>query len=260
MPTLPIRDKIVLESFFRTNTELNIYSLGDLDDFFWPDTTWYALTEDKTPLAIALLYTGQKLPALLALSESPSLMSELLQSIIHLLPQQFYAHLSPGLESVFAKPYKLDSYGMHFKMARHNKSAVDTFDCSHVIRLSVSDMDDVEELYKASYPDNWFDRRMLETNYYFGLKQNKELVSIAGVHVYSATYRVAALGNITTHPSYRNNGFGTMVTARLCQELSGIVDTIGLNVKADNPTAISCYQKLGFEIIASYNEYMITRK
>ena len=96
------------------------------------------------------------------------------------------------------------------------------------------------QLYKESYPENWFDQRMLETNQYFGVWKDDKLVSIAGIHVYSEVYRVAALGNITTHPFYRNNGYGTLVTARLCQSLSEKVDHIGLNVKSQyvNPMGI----------------------
>jgi len=35
---------------------------------------------------------------------------------------------------------------------------------------------------------------------------------------------------------------------------------IGLNVKADNHAAISCYKKNGFEIVASYGEFVVHAK
>jgi ribosomal protein S18 acetylase RimI-like enzyme len=38
------------------------------------------------------------------------------------------------------------------------------------------------------------------------------------------------------------------------------VDYIGLNVKADNTGAISCYERLGFEKIALYGEYTLELK
>jgi len=85
------------------------------------------------------------------------------------------------------------------------------------------------------------------------------LASIAGVHVYSEQYRVAALGNIATLPSHRRKGHGTRVTARFCQSLSQHIDHIGLNVKADNTSAVSCYEKLGFEVAATHGEYLIHR-
>ena len=82
----------------------------------------------------------------------------------------------------------------------------------------------------------------------------------AGVHVYSEEYRVAALGNIVTHPDYRNRGFGRIVTAYLCKKLLEKVDHIGLNVHRDNVSAIRCYENLGFEILGKYEECMVTLK
>ena len=73
----------------------------------------------------------------------------------------------------------------------------------------------------------------------------------------SPRYRVAALGNIATHPKYRGKGYGTAVTAKLCGSLLREVDHIGLNVKADNKSAIRCYEKLGFEVVCSYGEYEV---
>jgi predicted GNAT family acetyltransferase len=49
------------------------------------------------------------------------------------------------------------------------------------------------------------------------------------------------------------------VTARLCQSLLDQVCHIGLNVKADNLSAISCYRRLGFEPIASFGEFTIEK-
>jgi predicted GNAT family acetyltransferase len=101
---------------------------------------------------------------------------------------------------------------------------------------------------------------MLETDQYFGIREAGCLVSVAGIHVYSSEYKVAALGNIATAPSFRNKGYGRQVTAKTCQSLLKNVCHVGLDVKADNDTAISCYKRLGFEVVASYGEYMVERK
>jgi predicted GNAT family acetyltransferase len=98
---------------------------------------------------------------------------------------------------------------------------------------------------------------MLRTKQYFGLRLKNRLLSVAGIHVYSEKYKVAALGNIVTHPDYRGKGYSKAVTARLCQSLAEHVDNIGLNVKADNTAAISMYRKLGFEIVGTYFELMV---
>ena len=260
MRPICLHDKTSIESFLRENTELHIYSIGDLDDFFWPYTTWYALPGNKGLDAIALLYTGQELPTLLALSEQPITMAGLLESIVPLLPHRFYAHLSPGLEGVFQATHTIDSHGTHYKMALRQPSCVGDLQDCNIVRLGGPDLDDLCRLYRESYPGNWFESRMLQTNQYFGIRKDGQLVSAAGVHVYSEMYRVAALGNIATHPAYRRKGYGGAVTTYLCRSLLAKVDHIGLNVKADNEAAICCYQKAAFEVKASYGEFVIKRK
>jgi predicted GNAT family acetyltransferase len=119
-------------------------------------------------------------------------------------------------------------------------------------------LDDLLRLYDESYPGNWFDPHLLQTRQYFGLRVKGGLVSVAGVHVYSETYRVAAIGNVVTHPAHRNKGYARLVTARLCQSLLETVDHIGLNVRADNEAAIACYRKLGFKTVAPYGEFTVS--
>jgi len=256
LETVILRDKGALEAFFRRDVFLHIYNIGDLDDFFWRNTTWYAQREGDTILAVVLLYTGLELPTLLAFSGDREATEELLRSIINELPAKLYAHLSTGLEKVLGERFALESHGEHYKMALRDKSPMQCVDCSEVVRLSTTDLDEMMRFYRESYPGNWFDPRMLETNQYFGIRRDGVLVSAGGIHVYSKRYRVAALGNITTHPDQRNRGYARAVTARLCRSLSDSVDHIGLNVKADNSAAISCYKGLGFEICVTYGEYM----
>ncbi len=255
-----LHDKASIERVLRQNVYLHLYGIGDLDDFFWPHTVWYATASDTEITSVALLYLGQSLPTLLALSEKAGMMDGLLESILPVLPQRFYAHLSPGVESVFRGTHRLESHGEHLKMALVHSSVVEACNCQDTCRLGPGDVDEIAHFYGRCYPGNWFDPRMLETDQYFGIREGECLVSVAGIHVYSRQYKVAALGNIATAPSHRNKGYGRRVTARTCQSLLGDVCHIGLNVKADNKAAISCYEKLGFETIGSYGEYMVHRQ
>jgi ribosomal protein S18 acetylase RimI-like enzyme len=38
------------------------------------------------------------------------------------------------------------------------------------------------------------------------------------------------------------------------------IECVGLNVKADNRHALTCYEKLGFERVANYGEYSLEPK
>jgi predicted GNAT family acetyltransferase len=188
-------------------------------------------------------------------------MQALLESIEHLLPGRFYAHLSPGLESVFGARYEVVDHGEHYKMALRQRDKVENRRSADVVSLCSADSEEMLAFYEKCYPGNWFDSRMLETQQYFGVRDKNALVSVAGVHVYSRQYRVAALGNITTLPSHRNRGYAARTTARLCQSLlESNIEHVGCNVRADNGPAISCYKGLGFQVVASYGEFTVQRQ
>ena len=258
MRPICLHDRDAIEAALRRSVYLNLYSIGDLDDFFWPYTTWYGQETGAGLEAVILVYTGMSVPVLVALADGPNgPMGDLLRSILHLLPRRIYAHLTPELLPIVARDYAVESHGLHYKMALGDTSRLQAFDTSEVVSLSAPDLPTLQRLYRR-YPGNSFDPRMIETGQFFGIRRGDDIVSVAGIHVYSRRYRVAALGNITTDPRYRGQGLATLVTARLCLELLQAVDHIGLNVKADNAAALACYSRLGFERIGDYEECMLT--
>lgn len=127
--------------------------------------------------------------------------------------------------------------------------------------MTHADSDRLKALYTIAHPDNIFDKRMLETGRYYGVREGDSIVSVAGIHAYSFDYKVAVLGNVTTHPDYRGRGLGTGACAKLCQVLhdEGIVH-IGLNVRSDNAGAIRIYERLGFETVLEFGTYTFTSK
>lgn len=256
-----LHHKEEIEKFLCQDIFLYLYNLGDLDDFFWPYTTWYALKDQARIQQLALLYTQTSLPVLLGLAREPThLMEQLLREIIHLLPRRFYAHLSGTAVQVLKDEYQVRSHGLHYKMALTDTSQLLQVDTSAATPLSSANERELADFYRLSYPGNWFEPRMLATGYYYGIRQRQDLVAVAGVHVYSQPYKVAALGNIAVHPQFRSQGFGKIICAKVCQTLLSTVQHIGLNVKADNIAAIRCYEKLGFEPIATYEEYSLVLK
>lgn len=262
MSLIFLHDKATIERYLLKFPQLNYYHLGDLDDFFWPYTTWYGWQDAGQLKALVLFYTGIAPAVLLAiLNENQPEMKALLRASLPFLPPKFYSHLSPGLESIFQENYTLEHHGEHFKMGLTGRAKLDAIDTAAVEPLASEHLPEITALYQAAYPGNWFDPRMLETGQYVGLRDAAgQLVSAAGIHVYSPVYKIAALGNITTHPDRRGEGLGTTVTAGLCKRLLETVETIGLNVRSDNAPAIAAYRKIGFEVVGTYHEWMVTLK
>lgn len=252
-----INDKKVIETHFRKNTGLNLYQLGDLDDFFWKYTKWFSLKDASEVSQIILLYSGTELPVILALCDSDfEEMKTLLNNIINILPKKFYSHLSPGLKEALKSRYNFTSHGTYLKMTLDKSDFKFQTEDENIRRLISSDLSELLEFYNKSYPDNWFDRRMLETGKYFGYFLNGKIAAVSGIHVYSPEYKIAVLGNITTHPELRGKSLCAGVTACLCTDLFETVDNIGLNVHCENIPAIRSYEKIGFKKIAEYEEYM----
>ena len=255
-----IRDKKIIEDHFRKNTDLNIYSIGDLDDFFWKYTKWLAAFDGERIAQIALLYQASDHSTFLAITDNEiKSMYELIENVYETLPGKLYCHLSKGLVEAFGKNIKRNDHGAHYKMSLKNKEMLLKNDTEKIKRLNPEYISLINKLYGESYPDNFFDKRMLETGKYFGYFENEELTGISGIHVYSEPYKVATLGNITIHPLYRGKSICQKLTSALCRDLLLTVDNIGLNVSINNLSAINCYRKIGFEIIGEYEEYEIIK-
>ena len=257
-----IHDKEIIERYLRGNEALNIYCIGDLDDFFRPFTIWYGLYDGAGRLrSLAMLYTGGDIPALMAYrAYEDGALAELISGISKFLPANFYSHLCAPSEVALAEHFDLEAHGRHLKMYLNDASKITTGDDPAVKNLGTPDLEALVKLYKESYPGNWFDPPTLSTGQYFGIYEGSELTCAAGVHVFSPAYGAAALGNITTRPEYRGKGLAARVTAALCRSLMKKVRLIGLNVESENAPAIRCYEKLGFTVAGEYGEFMALSK
>ncbi|WP_433123965.1 GNAT family N-acetyltransferase [Micromonospora sp. CA-240977] len=247
-------DRAVLARLLGRDPVLHAYQLGDLDDFFWPYTSWFRRGEQ-----VVLLYHGVDLPTLLAFAApaDTAALSVLLAELAPVLPARLYAHLSPGLAGALAGSFRMAAGGRHHRMALTDPAALGAVDPAGVV-LGAADLPRLRELYARAYPGNWFDERMVQTGQYLGMFDGDALVAVAGVHVFSPAYGVAALGNVTTHPRWRGRGLGASVVAALCARLRRSVEHVTLNVQADNVAAVRLYERVGFARVADYEEWTLT--
>ncbi|MEV6369695.1 GNAT family N-acetyltransferase [Micromonospora musae] len=256
MPVRAEHDRVVLAGLLGRDPVLHAYQLGDLDDFFWPYTSWFRRGEQ-----VALLYHGVEPPTLLAFAapEHTAGLAALLAELTPLLPARLYAHLSPGVAAALAPAFDLDGPAAHLKMALTDPARLARVGPAGV-PLGAADLPQLRALYARAYPGNWFDPRMVQTGQYVGIRDGGALVAVAGVHVWSPAYGVAALGNVATDPRLRGRGLGAAVVAALCGRLRDSVAHVTLNVRADNVAAVRLYERLGFTRVADYGEYTLTAR
>ncbi|MFX0029038.1 MAG: GNAT family N-acetyltransferase [Candidatus Hermodarchaeota archaeon] len=249
-----IRDKVLLYNRFRQDIFLYAYHIGDLDDFYFSDCKWFGLKEGGHLIEVILLYTGLKVPTLLIFG-STERMPDLIKEILDKLPNRFYCHYQNDFHKFFESEYQMTFLGTYLKMKFQGDFAkLPTIDINETFLLNEEDTSDLLSLYQTAYPESYFIPYMLKTRKYFGIRAEKEIVSVAGVHVFSPLYNIAALGNITTHPNFRGRGLAKKCIVRLLKSFNGLIDQVGLNVKDENLIALRLYEKLGFHIHCTYKE------
>jgi ribosomal protein S18 acetylase RimI-like enzyme len=262
-----VAEKAQIEAFLRRDVGLHVYEIGDLDPFFWPHTRWYGWRSGpgEELQALCLLYTATAPVTLLALcgADATEPMVQLLRDLDPVLPARLYAHLSPGLLDDLAARWRGARPEPHLKMMLTDASAVGAANTDPrwpTVPISARDLASVQRFYADCYPGNWFDARMLDTGQYRGVRQGDGWLAVAGVHVYSPVYRVAALGNIAVGTAHRGQGLGRAVTAAVCSALRPTIEVVGLNVHHDNVAARRCYERLGFTTVSTYDEIMLERQ
>jgi len=116
-------------------------------------------------------------------------------------------------------------------------------------RLTSADADALATLYQdgeatGEAPD-FFYSSMVTDGVFFGIYEDQDLSAVAGTHLVARDEGAAAIGNVYVRRDRRNRGLGKLVTAAVINELRD-VETIGLNVRVDNASAIRVYESLGF--------------
>ncbi|MFJ2775063.1 GNAT family N-acetyltransferase [Kitasatospora sp. NPDC087315] len=261
MSLLSLHDRAALTDRFRGDPGLHLFELGDLDDLLWPHTAWYTVSDDGP---VALLYAVGEIPTLLGFApeERWRSLEELLRAMLPVLPRRFLAHLSGRAEEALTPVYRVERRAALLRMTLSDRSCL----APHLdgpwapAPLGRADLPELLALFSVAYPGNWFDERMLDTGQYVGVREGGALVAVAGVHVHSPAHRVAAIGNVATHPAVRGRGAAGACVAELCRRLTGTTDHIGLNVRADNPGAAGLYRRLGFTVVAEFNESLLSAR
>jgi ribosomal protein S18 acetylase RimI-like enzyme len=261
MAVVDLHDRDAIAAVLRRNAPAHVYELGDLDDFDWPYTRWFGWEDGHRLEQVALLYTQPEVPVLIAISEEPAAsMSELVREILPALPSPLYVHVSPSLLDIFRERYAVEHEQPHLKLALTRPEAL-AGAALPVKILRETQLAELDALYHDAYPETWFTARMLATGRYVGVRRAGRLACVAGVHVYSPTWRVAALGNVATLPGLRGQGLAQGACAALCLLLlQDGIETISLNVRADNDAALAAYTRLGFETVTPYREAALYAK
>jgi ribosomal protein S18 acetylase RimI-like enzyme len=240
--TRRLTDRAEILTYLETDRLYASYAIGDLEAGMFEQSSWAGAERAGQLSALILLFRGLLPPALFLMGDAAGLRA-ILENVQY--PERLYITCRSEHLSMTRDCFAWDKTAPMWRMVLnpdHFQAA--TSDC---IRLSPAHHDLLAELYSLGGGDA-FDLYQLQQGVFCGVLVENRLVAVAGTHLVSPTYGVAAVGNVFTHPSHRCRGYGTATTSAVVAELlADGIDDIILNVGQNNASAIHVYERLGFE-------------
>ena len=130
----------------------------------------------------------------------------------------------------------------------------------HLRRLSAADTPDVNRLNASEGIGIRYRRDQIRDGTYSGIFSDGLLVAMAGTHGISEADRIAVLGNVFTHPRYRNSHLALQTTSAVTSELLETCDEVVLTVDPRNEPAVRAYTRLGYREDFRLIETAVTRR
>ncbi len=249
MSSVEPASKRELADHFSTDRITHLYALADLDEPYWSASTWYR----RDGLYVGIVSAGSDWETGYAMTtdrvdEALALMVEVGEG----LDPGVWITGPAGLEAAFAGVRDVDPKGLHHRMIlRHPDRLMDDDGCRP---LGSDDLSAIGELIDAAPGAVFFQASMLDGGCWLGVFEADRLVAMAGTHVVSDHWGVAAIGGVLTHPDHRGRGLAARTTSAVALRLRDRVDLIGLNVAADNRVAVRLYERLGFVAAIDFEE------
>jgi len=248
-----VTDPTELAELYGRRPDVHPYGLADLEEPLWSRSTWYRAGD----AAVGVLDLGSGAPVLYAVAaaaDGDRATLDLLATLVPDLPEHFVITGPVGLAERLTPAYAADWVIPHVKMRLPPDPDLPPPD-PRVRWLDRAAADEVIALrVTGGDVSAFFIPSLLDTGHYGGIRIDGELAAVAGVHVLSERYGVAAVGNVLTHPVHRRQGLGRALLATLTRRLLETVPVVGLNVGTANAGARALYDGLGFVPVATYEE------
>lgn len=249
----PATDRAMLRSFLERDRLFAAYALCDLDDREFRRTRWAVATEAARPVAVALEYAGITPQPLFVMGAN-----EGIATILHDVIKPRAAYVACRTESIEAVEgtYRVDPGPPMIRMWVDRPSFQPY--PADVRRLLPVEINDLNRLYQLGFA-SWLPSSAIREGVYYGMRVGGRLVAAAGTHVISPEARLAVVGNVLTSAEFRGRGYAKAVTGAVTAELLRFCDQVVLNVRADNPSAIQAYRRLGYREHVRFEERLIHR-
>lgn len=255
-------DTLRLYRFLQRDPIFGAYALGDLEPEQRPFCTWYlaqAADEDE-PEALLLVYRRFDPPIVLTLGSAAGVAMLLKQAD---LPDRVFLNAAVAHVPLLAARFQFAGGELEpmLRMAVSPQAFRPVERSAHGVslrRLAPADVPRITELiaHGGPFAPDAFDAAQVTDGVFYGAvdAHTGALLAMAGTHLVARTLRVAAVGNVMTHPQARGRGLGTLVSSVVTAELLAAGLQVVLNVNQRNPAARHIYEKLGYAVHGPFVE------
>ena len=248
-----IFDKGAVRAILETDRPWAVYALGDLAPGFFEHCEWFA-PADGSP-ATVLVYRAFETPVLFALGATGP--AKTLLEEVRAEPA-FYLSIRPEILPLVKERYEVEweraMWRMVLDVAQFQPGVLPS-----VCRLGPNDVPALQGLYadgeKLGESPDFFSPEMVAKGIFFGIREDKALVSAAGTHIVVPAEGICAIGNVYTRRDRRGRGLAGRATAAVAAEALRLgIRTMALNVAQSNAAAIRVYEQVGFVRYCAFYE------
>jgi ribosomal protein S18 acetylase RimI-like enzyme len=248
------RDREMLRQFLDQDRLFAAYAVADLDPSEFERTRWGIAFDDRAPVSVVLEYRGISPQPLFAMGD-PAGVAAILGDVIR--PRVAYLGSKPDVVPAVRQHYRVEAAAPMVRMAVDRKAFRPVV--GDAVRLDQADARHLNRLYELGLT-SYLPEGAVAAGIYYGVRRGTRLIAAAGTHVISPTYGLAAVGNVYTSREHRGEGLAKVVTSAVTAELFRTVDTVVLNVRADNPPALAVYRSLGYREHTQFEERLVHRQ
>ena len=250
----PVRDRSDLRELLAPQRAYAAYALGQLQPYLFARSEWF-------------LSRGAGGEALLAHSHGGLGNALFTLGAVDALEALLQLHPGPRHTFLTCQVHQLDTLLRHFSLSERQSMArlqVDreTFHAIEgpVALLGGRNVHEINRLYRTDGTPAFYTAANIEDAVYYGTYEDGRLVAVAGTHVVAEADGIAVIGNVFTHPAYRNQGRATLVTSAVTRELLGTCRQVVLSVDPRNRPAVRAYDRLGYREVGRLIEGAAVRR
>ncbi len=234
----------------------NIVVLGDLHPPCIHLTRLFACFQgqDELPTACFVVFGGFRIPAVAFSSPiEPDVFRKCFEFLTTIIPDEFVLPSFGLHEDEMSEYCTITERGDHLFMVQTAPQSMPPVSGIEVLSCPRTEPTHADEYFKNLDAYAWHPMQA-ETGFYRRIEQDGKTVACGGTHFETPQY--VHLGNIHVLPEYRRRGYAIAIVLDICQAIILDGRTASLFVETINESAISLYEKLGFEVSKPANLFV----